>query len=266
MNCAAVKLVYFSPTQTTKRVLEGIAEGIEAPTVEHLDLTAPLSTTLSTGSTNDELVILGVPVYGGRVPLAAVPRLRKLKGSKTPAVIVVVYGNREFEDALIELKDMANDLGFIPIAGAAFIGEHSFSSDTVPIADGRPDTTDIEKARAFGSDIREKLKHMESVDTVPRVDVPGNRPYKDWKKPAEISPSTQKDLCTLCGTCASSCPVEAIVVEETVETSKKDCILCCACVKNCPTGARVGEEPLFKQMAEWLSTNCQKRKEPEIFL
>lgn len=266
MNVSTIKLVYFSPTQTTKRILEGIGEGIGVPTVEHLDLTAPSSTALNLDLTDDELAIIGVPVYGGRVPLAAVPRLQKLKGGKTPAVIVVVYGNREYEDALVELKDMANDLGFIPVAGAAFIGEHSFSSDRLPIADGRPDTADIEKARAFGSDIRKKLTPMASVDSAPQLKVPGNRPFKERREPAPISPSTSEDLCTLCGTCASVCPVEAITVEETVETDKTACILCCACVKNCPTGARVAEDPLLQQMAQWLNTNYQKRKEPEVFL
>ena len=266
MNFNAVRLVHFSPTNTTQKILEGIAQGTEVGTVEHLDLTLPEAKTPDLDETQDELVLLGVPVYGGRVPLEAVPKLQRLKANRIPAVIIVVYGNREFEDALLELKDLAQESGFVPVAGGTFIGEHSFANDTTPIANGRPDTEDLIKAKKFGLQIRRKMKDIDSIDEVSQLEVPGNSPYKKRKKPAEISPSTQKDPCTLCKTCASLCPVAAITVEETVETDKLACILCCACVKNCPTGARVVEEPKLKQMAEWLSTNCQTRKEPEIFV
>ena len=266
MNFNAVRLVYFSPTKTTQKILEGIAQGTEVGTVEHLDLTPPASKTLDLAERQDELVLLGVPVYSGRVPLAAVPKLQRLRADGIPAVIIVVYGNREFEDALLELKDLARESGFVPIAGGAFIGEHSFANDTTPIANGRPDTADLIKAREFGLKIRAKMKDIDSIDEVSQLEVPGNRPYKKRKKWAEISPSTRSDPCTLCKTCASVCPVAAITVAETVETNKHTCILCCACVKSCPTGARVMEEPVLIQMAQWLNTHCQNRKEPEIFM
>ena len=266
VNFNAVRLVYFSPTKTTQKILEGIAQGTEVGTIEHLDLTPLDAKIRDLDEIQDELVILGVPVYGGRVPLEAVPRLQRLKANRTPAVIVVVYGNREFEDALLELKDLAQKSGYVPVAGGAFIGEHSFANDTTPIANGRPDTEDLIKAKEFGLKIRRKMEDLDSIDEVYQPQVPGNSPYKKRRKPAEISPSTQEDPCTLCGTCASICPVAAITVEETVETDKLACILCCACVKSCPTGARVVEEPMLKQMAEWLSTNCHTRKEPETFI
>ncbi len=266
MDFNAVRLVYFSPTKTTQKILEGIAQGTAIGKIEHLDLTPPGAKTPGLDEIQDELVLLGVPVYSGRVPLEAVAKLQRLKANRTPAVIIVVYGNREFEDALLELKDLARESGFIPVAGGAFIGEHSFANDTTPIANGRPDPEDLIKAKEFGMKIREKMKSIESIGGVFQLEVPGNSPYKQRRKPAEISPSTLADPCTLCGTCASVCPVAAITVEETVETDKLACILCCACVKNCPTGARVMEEPMLKQMAEWLSTNCQTRKEPEIFV
>lgn len=266
MNFNAVRLVYFSPTRTTQKILEGIAQGTEVGTIEHLDLTPLESKTLELDETQDELVLIGVPVYAGRVPLEAVAKLRRLRVDRIPAVIIVVYGNREFEDALLELKDLARESGFVPIAGGAFIGEHSFANNTTPIANGRPDAEDLIRARVFGLKIREKMKDIDSIDRVSQLAVPGNSPYKKRRKWAEISASTQSNLCTLCKTCAAVCPVAAITVEETVETDKLACILCCACVKNCPTGARVMEEPMVKQMAEWLSTNCQTRKEPEIFM
>ena len=266
MNFDTLRLVYFSPTKTTQKILERIAQGAAIGKIEHLDLTPPEAKTADQDEMQDELVLLGVPVYGGRVPLEAVPKLQQLKANATPAVIIVVYGNREFEDALLELRDLARASGFIPIAGGAFIGEHSFASDITPIANGRPDPQDLKKAKEFGMMIRGKLKGIDSIDAVSQLEVPGNSPYKKRREPAEISPSTHGVPCTLCGTCASVCPVAAITVEETVVTDKLGCILCCACVKNCPTGARVMEEPMIKQMAQWLNTNCQTRQEPEIFV
>jgi ferredoxin len=266
VNFNAVRLIYFSPTKTTQKILEGIAQGTDVGTIKHLDLTPPEPKTLDLNGMQDELVLLGVPVYSGRVPLAAVAKLQRLRADGIPAVIIVVYGNREFEDALLELKDLARESGFVPIAGGAFIGEHSFANDTTPIANGRPDAADLIKARDFGLVMRGKMKDIDSIDEVSQLEVPGNSPYKKRRKWAEISPSTQSDLCTLCKTCASVCPVAAITVTETVETDKLACILCCACVKNCPTGARVVEEPELLQMAQWLSTNCRTRKEPQIFM
>ena len=43
--------------------------------------------------------------------------------SQTPAVLVVVYGNRAYDDALLELSDIATGAGFVPLAAGAFVGE-----------------------------------------------------------------------------------------------------------------------------------------------
>jgi hypothetical protein len=128
MFISHVKLVFFSPTNTTQNVLEAIARGTGIDDVEHINLTPPDIVTQRFDEFTDELVILGAPVYGGRLPKEAVKRLSLLKGNNTPAVVVVLYGNREYEDALLELKNLAVHLGFIPIAGGAFIGEHSFTT------------------------------------------------------------------------------------------------------------------------------------------
>ncbi len=268
MNFDTVKLVYFSPTKTTQKILEWIAEGVEVNSVERLDLTPPEAKRGALVQTNDELVLLGVPVYEGRVVPEAIPRLRRLKADKTPAVIVVLYGNREYEDALLELNDLARELGFSPVAGGAFIGEHSFANESRPMANGRPDTEDMKKAKEFGSKILKKMKEIDSVDEVPQLEVPGNRPYieRDHGMLREKSPSTKDEICTLCGTCSALCPVAAITVEDNVKTDQSACILCCACVKNCPTGARAVEDPQLNRIANWVSRNYQTRKEPETFL
>jgi len=263
-----VTLAYYSPTKTTRTILQGIAEGLKADSVQDMDLTLPEAKTKPLDSKLEDLVILGVPVYEGRVAKTAIPRLQQLKADKTPAVVVVLYGNRDFEDALLELGDLAADQGFIPIAGGAFIGEHSFATDTRPMANGRPDAPDLAKAREFGANIRTKLDKLASMDDVTKVDLPGNTPYifRDRSPLADRAATTIVETCTLCGTCAALCPVGAITIEDTVLTDNMDCTLCCACVKGCPTDSRVVDDPTVNKIANWVSKNFQARREPETFL
>jgi len=266
MNINSVILVYFSPTQTTERIVRSIAQGIQVDIVERLDLTPPEARVREFERMLDELIIIGAPVYSGRIPREAVRRLRRLKGNGTPAGVVVVYGNRAYDDALLELRDLVAELGFRPVAGGAFIGEHSYDRETTPIASGRPDAQDLETAKGFGELIREKMREMRTLDERPSLQVPGSFPYQEWDPPSDISPVTDESQCTLCGTCARVCPTAAITVRDTVMTDQDTCVLCSACVKKCPTGARAWENPSMKRAAQWLSTNCHERKEPEIFL
>jgi ferredoxin len=266
MHFIAVRLIYFSPTQTTKKVLQGIAEGTSIGRIEHLDLTPPQAETRIFDEMADGLTILGTPVYAGRLPVEAVRRLRRIKGKGAPVILVVVFGNREYEDALLELKNLAVELGFRPVAAAAFIGEHSYSTDNTPIAVGRPDGADLNMAREFGERILKKLQDQRGLEDMPGLEVPGNFPYKERVKRPVEAPTTRETLCALCGTCASVCPTSAVTVEDSVTTEPERCIICHACVKNCPTGARVMESERIKMVADWLVTHCSRRKEPEIFL
>jgi ferredoxin len=266
MHFTAVKLIYFSPTGTTQKILEGIAEGMPVDRIAPLNLTLPEATTQDLAAIDSELAILGAPVYAGRLPLEAVHRLRRLTAKGTAVILVVVYGNREYEDALLELKNLALEQGFRPVAAGTFIGEHSYSTDSTPIAAARPDESDLAKAREFGEKVFRKLQDKQGLDHLPALEVPGNFPYKERVKRPIEGPTTRETLCTLCGTCASVCPTAAVVVEDSVMTEPERCLLCHACVKNCPTGARIMEVERVLKLAQWLHTNYSKRKEPELFL
>lgn len=266
MDISSASLVFFSPTETTTKIVQGIALGIRPDIVNNIDLTPSLSEKQDSREIKDELAIIGTPVYGGRIPPEAAYRLRQIRGNNTPVVIVVVYGNREFEDALLELRDTVTDRGFVPIAGGAFIGEHSFDSENAPIASGRPDAQDLEKAKRFGESIRERMGKVHTLVNLAPLDVPGNTPYRKWDPPAEMAPITVTSLCTSCGECAAVCPTAAINVENIVMTDKKECILCSACIKKCPTLARKWDNPWIDQVTKWLITNCRERKEPQIYL
>ncbi|MCJ7773514.1 MAG: EFR1 family ferrodoxin [Desulfobacterales bacterium] len=266
MRVSSIKLVYFSPTGTTKKVLEGIAKGIGVENIEHVSMTLPDATTKPLENFTDELVMIGAPVYAGRLPDDAIKRFKRIRAKNTPAVIVVVYGNREYEDALLELTNLSKDLGFIPISAGAFIGEHSYSTQDVPIANDRPDTKDIEKATEFGAAIMRKMRDIQTLDDVSPLNVPGNFPYKDATSSLPESPETLENICTTCGTCADLCPKAAITVNDKVETNQNICIKCCACVKGCPESARVMNAPRIKGVAKWLNENYSFRKEPEVFI
>jgi len=267
MKVDSVRLVYYSPTETSKQVVEAIAEGAQYKSLTRLVLTPPITKTMKIEEFGDELAIIGAPVYGGRIPVEAVSRLRGLKANDSPAVLVVVFGNRAYEDALLELKDIATEAGFVPVAGAAFIGEHSFSVSQKPIAQGRPDDSDRDKAHEFGRAIREKLDGVAGVDKFQPLKVPGNRPYRErGERSNDVAPTTKEDICIKCGRCAEVCPVAAITIGDTVDTNPALCTFCSACVKNCPADARVWEHPRILQATEWLYTNFSERKEPEIYL
>jgi ferredoxin len=266
MDIRSIKLVFFSPTETTAKIVNMIAQGINPGIATGIDLTPPSARGQDFGQLNDELAIIGTPVYAGRVPPEATRRLRRVKGNNTPAVVVVVYGNREYEDALLELRDIVTELGFRPVAGGAFIGEHSYSSETAPIAAGRPDDQDMEKAKRFGELILDKICRLNTLEAMSALHVPGNFPYKKWVERSETAPVTVESLCTLCAECASACPAAAITVGDSVVTGKNECIHCSACTKKCPAGARKWESAWIDQIRKWLTENCRQRKEPQMYL
>ncbi len=246
--------------------MEGIAEGIQLSSVEHLDLTPPDAGTRKLVEMHGEIAIIGSPVYSGRVPVDAGFRLRRIRGNGAPAIIVVVYGNRAYEDALRELRDLAGEAGFKPVVAGAFIAEHSFSNKAVPIAVGRPDREDLRKAQEFGKMIREKMRNIPAVDEMLTIQVPGNFPYKERSALSGISPVTDAALCAKCENCVPVCPKAAITMKDTVVTDPGACIRCCACVKACSTGARTMKDARIRQVAEQLSLNCRNRKEPELYI
>lgn len=264
MSCSKLKIICFSPTRTTRRILDAIAEGIEADSVEIMDVTRSDKVPGCYGCSDDDLVIIGAPVYSGRIPVAAVERFSALKAAGTAVVPVVVYGNRAYEDALLELADLTDAAGFKAIAAAAFIGEHSFSNEKTPIAVSRPDAVDLQKAREFGRRLSE-IYTSGDFNKSQSIEIPGNNPYKARSPKASASPISD-DNCELCGSCERVCPTDAITVGSLVETDPEKCIFCCACVKVCAFDARQMTIPKILEVSKWLADNFSERREPEIFV
>lgn len=267
MKIDSVKLVYFSPTGTTKKVLQGIARGLDPQTVELIDVTPPEARQKPFLASGDDLLVIGVPVYRGRVPPLVSEWLNSIQAHDTPTVCVVVYGNRAFDDALLELKDIVAKRGCLPVAGGAYIGEHSFSDSGAPIAPGRPDEDDLRHAEGFGREIREKLLSMSGASQVSDLHVPGTFPYGGSTEVFGADFIAIGDFCERCGTCAEVCPVGIIDPEDGSITDYRKCIACCACIKTCPHDARTMKSAgPVKDAQQRLTTNCKEPRTPECFL
>ncbi|HBL23581.1 MAG TPA: 4Fe-4S ferredoxin [Deltaproteobacteria bacterium] len=275
MDIESITCVYFSPTGTTRKIVENIAAGMHGERVEVFDCTKRSQRSGISRVFRDQVVILAAPVYYGRIPEPAIDCFTKISADKTPAVLLVVYGNRAYDDALIELHDIAVARGFIPIAAGAFIGEHSYSTEALPMATGRPDEEDLRAAREFGSAIRNKVLRIESLEATAPIHVPGHRPYvepeglyrlRKMRENAPVTPETDESLCTRCNVCIEACPQNAIDRIDVTKTDRSQCILCCACVKACPVGARRLIEPALLLLMRKIQELCRERKEREYYL
>lgn len=274
MDIESVKLVYFSPTGTTRAVVRGIARGIGHGTAEELDITRPAERLRSLETSKNELLIAGVPVYLGRIPALAAGWLETLQAHDTPAVCIVVYGNRAYDDALLELRDLLARRGCRPVAGAAFIGEHSFSTAETTTARGRPDAADLGRAAWFGKDIREKLQLVSSADRIPELEVPGCHPYRQepchpYRKGTvfwNVDFIAVSDACVQCGICAKGCPAGAIDPGNSRVIDTETCITCCACIRHCPEHARTIKPGIVRDASLRVCTLNKEPKEPECFI
>jgi len=266
MKVQLLKLVYFSPTGITKTVVQGISRGINQCSVEIIDITRPDARKKPLQTSENELLVIAVPVYMGRVPALLMEWLQAIKAQKTPVVCVVVYGNKVYDDALLELKNIMTKCGCKPIACAAYIGEHSFSNPETPVAEGRPDAQDLHHAELFGRKIDEKLQSVLSVDQISEVNVPGIHPYRGDSKLWIVDFIAVSDECTQCGVCAEGCPTGAIDPENSALIDTEKCIMCCACIKHCPKKAKTMKAGLVKDASIRLGTLYKERKEPEFFL
>lgn len=257
------ELIYFSPTGTTKKILENINLGEDT---KHTDLTVSNFSGKDREDGTNDLVYIGGPVYAGRLPRLMVSRLKEIKGDGSSAVLVVMYGNRDYDDALLELRDIAVEIGFKPVAAAAFIGEHSFSTEELPIAHKRPDSHDMMKAEEFKKMLNEKLEADGNKNEEKILSVSGNFPYKSIKSGGGVSPEIDETKCTKCGKCVSVCPTGAINLKNKPETDSNLCIKCNACIKICPTGAIDWNSEAINNLKIKLNENCKERREPEFFI
>lgn len=249
--------IYFSPSGTTKSIAENIASDFEGEQKTLDLLRSPI--TQEKHFTGGDLVVFAFPVFAGRLPKPCTEYIKRLRGENTPAIAAVVYGNRDYDDALLELKNILQEQGFLVTGAAACVAQHSIFTK---VGAGRPDKEDLLKIKEFCEKCKDTLE--KAKDTVHDIAVKGNFPYKEAGS-IPLKPSTDKN-CTSCGVCAKICPVHAIDEKNPKETDKSRCISCTACIAACPNHARSFSKIPYTVAAKQFQKKCALRREPEFFI
>ena len=270
MRFNSVELVYFSPTGGTRRIVEWIGRALQKatpdgkPAVAHDLLNRPPAQDLVLSP--DSLLVAGMPVYAGRIPPHCLPLLRRFKGRHSPALAVAVYGNRDYDDALLELRNALGGSGFVVTGAAAFVSRHSVFPR---VAADRPDADDERVAEEFARRCAARLADMGALSRDLTVTVKGNTPYKELK-PGGPRPDVDHTECIQCGACVDICPVNALSVsgptDAAVVRDMNLCMGCAACIQVCPTGAQAWRGPQYEAMSAVFAEKCAARREPELFV
>lgn len=273
MEIKKIHAVYFSPTGTTETVITHIVKSITALLPEVAtgvkDFTLPSGRKEIPDIRKSELAIVGLPVYAGRLPNLLLNYLTAWHSDGAWVVPVVVYGNRSYGDALLELHDILNHRGFHPIAAAAFVGQHSF---TARLATGRPDREDLAKAEQFAAEI---VRRILQARAFAGVEIPGQGApdyggyYKPKGRDGEVvnflkAKPVTTDACIDCKRCIKVCPMGAIEPDRPSEVSGI-CIKCNACVKQCPVHAKRLTDEAYLSHVDFLENRYTSRAKIELF-
>lgn len=246
--------IVFSPTGGTERVSKAITQNWFQ--VDTIDLSDPNTNYTDICFDKNSLVLIAMPSFGGVAPLLALNRLARIKGNGAKCVIVAVYGNRAYEDTLIQMEDYAQNSGFQVIAAISAVAEHSIIHE---YATGRPNVDDCKELTEFGDQILEKA----TSNKLSKPSVPGNRPYK--KAGTGMVPKANSD-CTSCGLCVQKCPASAISANTPAATDKSKYISCMRCVSICPVHARKVSSLMTTIAAAAIKKACSVEKANELFL
>ena len=282
MNINQLFKICFSPTGTTAKVVSVLSDTLSAkldcPEVT-FDFTRPASRQSFPVLTPDDLVIFGMPTYAGRLPNLMLKYLDTIQGNGALAVPVVTFGNRNFDNSLIELRDILEDKGFRTIAAAACSCEHSFS---YKLGAGRPDPEDLNEISEFAGRILSKLAESDSQNHPDAVHIPVSVPgvpadqnHGGYYQPRDrhgnsidirkVKPLTDMEKCTQCGFCAEICPMGAIDPQD-VSSVPGICIKCGACTKKCPAEAKYYDDPGYLYHKTELEEMYARRAENAFFL
>lgn len=252
-----IKQITFSPTGGTKKVADAIASDI-SESAEIVELCNPEQKLTDITLSEDDFALIAMSVYGGRIPALAIERLKsQVKANNAKCAVVAVYGNRAYDDALLEMYNTCNEMGFRVIAAVGAVAEHSIVRK---YGAGRPDAEDVLELKDFGAKIKVAI---EQGTVIEENLIPGNFPYK--KPMAGPNPTADKS-CSGCGKCAAECPVGAIPADNLRKVNKDLCISCMRCVSVCPSQSRSICKIMHGAIALAIKKGCAERKKNELFM
>lgn len=249
---------YFSPNGSTKRIMECIAKEFQGIRLICDFLKPTLNVEINL--TAQDLLIIGVPSFSGRVPKICKQQIEQMHGNNTPAIIYVTYGNRDYDDTLIELKETITKNGFRVLTAAAFVCEHSIFHE---VAKHRPDIKDMREIAEF-AEVSKYIYANYSDKYTQILQVRGNTSYRKAMK-IPFVPQVN-DSCSSCGICATVCPTRAISKKHPQKTSRLKCIACTACIHVCPNKARGFRGTVFHKTQQAFEEKNMKLKKNEIFI
>lgn len=164
-------IIYFSAKGTTEMCAGCIGQGLNLQMKPYNWFEKPCNELLEISS--EDVLLFSMPVYGGFIPQSCAKMAKNLKGNNTSAIIAAVYGNRHYDDALLQMKDILTEQGFYVIAAGAFIAEHSVFPS---VASGRPDDKDKAAMKAFAAKCCQLLS-IRGLKNYKEISLPGTQGY-----------------------------------------------------------------------------------------
>lgn len=273
LNIEQVSAVYFSPTGKTKQIVchfaASAAKALQVP-LRTISLDLPAEREGRHVFSERELVVVGGPTYAGKLPNKIMPAFREnLIGKGTPAVALVTYGNRSFDNSLAEICAILEGNDFALVGAGAFVAQHAFSK---LLASGRPDEVDMAEVAELSAHV---IALLQRGDDCPQgsltVDGDAQAPYYIPKgedgQPAKFlkaAPKTDMEKCVSCGLCARLCPMGSIDRDQPDRVTGI-CIKCQRCVHTCPYGAKYFDDPAFLSHVRMLEQHYKDRASNKIF-